>query len=177
MDLHEFHVAELVDEEGVVALRTEDEGNFWKHSRDHLMIAFQCDLCHVRNLNGQEPLPKIVEDVCLLHSIQRANFEAFWPREPTTVSQNLCMAHISMQIARFLRLAPPFQPMGPFPLGMSTSDNFSMGIMLEWLWDPGKHAATIQFSMMQHLCSMFSHIYHASAAGQGTMVMALRCEK
>ena len=51
---------------------------------DHLMILFQCELCHFRNLKGLDP-GKGDADIRLLRTIRRATLDAFWAREPSTV--------------------------------------------------------------------------------------------
>ena len=43
---------------------------------DHLMIPFQCELYHFRNLKGANP-GRRSEDILLLGKIRRANGDAF----------------------------------------------------------------------------------------------------
>jgi len=50
----------------------------------YLMISFQCDLCHFRNLKGLDP-GKGDDDIKLLRTIRRATLDAFWARKPSTI--------------------------------------------------------------------------------------------
>jgi len=53
------------------------------------MCQFQCDLCHFRNIQRRDPLVGNVKDSLSLRCIRRANLDAMWAREPTTVGGNL----------------------------------------------------------------------------------------
>ena len=60
---------------------------------DHLMdIPFFCELCSFRNLEGRNPEIRRWEDRKLLAFFRRANLDAFWSREPGTVSGNMYRA-------------------------------------------------------------------------------------
>ena len=50
-----------------------------------MLVPFQCDLCHFRNLVKRDPA-KSDEDLCLIIGIRRANVNVFWAREEGTVS-------------------------------------------------------------------------------------------
>ena len=70
----------------------EDLKERFRHGRDgdHLMgIPFECDLCHFRNVCERDPLWNTHEDTYTLLCIRRANLDAMWSREPSTVSSNL----------------------------------------------------------------------------------------
>ena len=54
---------------------------------DHLLTPFQCDTCWFRNLKGRDPTGLTKDRLVLVH-IRRANLDAFWAREPTTVVDN-----------------------------------------------------------------------------------------
>jgi len=51
----------------------------------HLLLPFQCDICHFRNLTNRDP-GQTVEDIKLMVWICRANLDAFWAREPGNVT-------------------------------------------------------------------------------------------
>ena len=55
---------------------------------DHLLVPFQCDLCHFRNLTNRDP-GQSVEYVRLIVAIRRANLDIFWVRElgPVTATK------------------------------------------------------------------------------------------
>jgi hypothetical protein len=56
---------------------------------DHLMIPFQCDQCHFRNITGRDPVEWKITNHEVLEYIQRANLDTFWDRLPNTVSFDL----------------------------------------------------------------------------------------
>jgi hypothetical protein len=56
---------------------------------DHLMIPFQCELCHFRNILQREPDFTCLQDIEILDMARRANIDAFWSRETSTVASNL----------------------------------------------------------------------------------------
>jgi hypothetical protein len=52
------------------------------------MCAFQCDLCHLRNIQKRDPGREDLADVFLLTTVRRANLDAFWARKSSTVYHN-----------------------------------------------------------------------------------------
>lgn len=83
---------------------------------DHLMIPFQCELCHFRNIYGKEPAPNNFKDKEFFMFCRRANLDAFWSREPPTVRNNL------KEVIRMRRTEERFGfpcttlPLDPFPI-------------------------------------------------------------
>jgi hypothetical protein len=81
-----FPIKAQVDEDGEVL---EDNGLVPRfrqaRSGDHLMTPFQCELCHFRNIMGRNPVTVSRLDSELMEYFRRANFDAFWARETTTV--------------------------------------------------------------------------------------------
>jgi hypothetical protein len=86
----------------LVRLTKDDEGNLLVNEEDtlrfavarpgnHLFCPFQCEICHFRNVQGRYPLvgSGLLGDVELLKCLRRVNLDAFWSREPSTVSQQL----------------------------------------------------------------------------------------
>ena len=70
------------EQEGFYLTLESDKGRHMSaRNGDHLMIPFQCELCHYRNLIKMN-LVRDKEDVTLLRAIRRANLDAFWSREP-----------------------------------------------------------------------------------------------
>ena len=48
---------------------------------DHIMLPFQCDLCHFMQLQRRVPLEPIHQDWLLILAIYRVNLDNFWSRE------------------------------------------------------------------------------------------------
>ena len=69
----------------------EEEDRYCKgHNGDHLIgIPFECGLCHFHNINHCEPSWGDCKDEFTLMCIRRANLDAMWAREPSTVKTNL----------------------------------------------------------------------------------------
>lgn len=173
LDDNEFPIAKPLDEEGVDVSDTSDERRYvMGRDGDNLITPFQCDLCHFRNLMRRDPIKNLAQDVRLTKLIRRANLDALWSREPTTVSGNLLVARQGVNMATALGFQDQlFRPMGPFPL----EDSFGMAaaiVMLQQSLKPGKYAKTVQFGTARKFRSCFSNIYQATVEGQQAMVMA-----
>ena len=69
---------------------SEEDGRH-THARDgdHLMVPFECDICQFRNCCLRDPIPGNQKDSNTLTAIRRANLDAFWSRETSTVTGNL----------------------------------------------------------------------------------------
>ena len=52
---------------------------------DHLMVPFQCGICHFRNIYLRDPLGFNATDQEMLGYIRRATLDSFWSRESSTV--------------------------------------------------------------------------------------------
>jgi hypothetical protein len=144
---------------------------------DNLVTPFQCDLCHFRNLMKRDPLMSLPQDLRMLKLIRRANLDALWSREPSTVLATLNGCRYGSSIARYLGFGDYlFPPMGPFPL----QDTFGMGIaivMLESSLRPGRYDSHVQYRTIRKLRSAYFNVYHASLHGQNATVMAKETRK
>jgi hypothetical protein len=79
--------ASLIDE----AFLEEDDPKRFQEGRDgdHLMCPFQCEECHFINIKGCLPEKNNAEDELLHSCMRRANLNAFWSRERSTVYSNM----------------------------------------------------------------------------------------
>ena len=82
---------------------------------DHLMISFQCESCHFRNLKGLDQ-GKAEPNIRLLRTIRRATLDAFWAREPSTVEVARRDSKNIVEISQSLDLDDTFPEMGPFAI-------------------------------------------------------------
>jgi len=93
----------------------------------------------------RDPISSLPQDIRLLKLIRRANLDALWSREPSTVNHTLTACRQGASLAALLGFKYKlFRPMGPFPL----EDTFGMGaalVMLERSLKPGKYASHLQF--------------------------------
>eukprot|EP00536_Pseudo-nitzschia_multiseries_P008949 jgi/Psemu1/66766/estExt_Genemark1.C_2380032 len=99
-------------------LEDEDPTRFKEATNgDHLMTAFQCDLCHFVNIKGRCPLSDNHSDQLLLMCIRRAILlDSFWSRERSTVQANLSKAkHFVDTLETFGIKEKAFPHQGPYP--------------------------------------------------------------
>ena len=85
----EFHIAWLMNDEGVVWKQTRDKDRFLVgREGDMLMPPFQCDRCWFVNLKRSLPVEGKLGDENLLTYIRRVNLDILWSRSPSTVNTN-----------------------------------------------------------------------------------------
>ena len=120
----------------------------------------------------RDPESGLPQDTRILKLIRRANLDSLWSREPGTVRSTLLACRQGGRIATSLGFTNClFRPLGPFPL----EDSFGMAtamVILQMSLNPGKNDKTVQFATVRKFRSAASNVYHASATGQGSMVMA-----
>ena len=150
----------------------DDEPDRFKHARagDHLMCPFQCDRCHFVNLQGRFPGARREDDTLLL-CIRRANLDAMWSRETSTVQSNLREHLKLMSNNAKLGLQNPYPQRGPF----AEEDSFGMGLACACLirsMDAGNNADTIQFETMRKLRSHYANFVHTTPNGTGMAAMS-----
>ena len=126
---------------------------------DHLMTPFQCDLCHFENCKRRHPIPNNTQDEVALLCIRRANLDALWSRERSTVRSNRLQGKhwvSASESAGWSDLALPKR--GPFPV----EDSFGMQAAVNLLLrsrDVGINAKNIQYETMRKLRSFFPTLY------------------
>jgi hypothetical protein len=128
------------------------------------MTPFQCELCHFRNIMLQDPDMTSLADCEILELMRRANLDAFWGRETSTVKSKL---RAGLRIEKTMtRLGTPCVngPMGPFPL----KDEFGMQAaiaVLDRSLDEGKHNVNVQFETFRRVRSVITNIEQATPNG------------
>jgi hypothetical protein len=158
--VRQFRIRQKLDKDGEV-LYEEDEDKQFKVARpgDHSMIPFQCELCHFRNISLWNPDQQDGCDLEILDMMRRANLDAFWSREKTTVSYNLQEA-LQMEWMTFqLGLPTITPPMGPGPL----EDNLGMKAMMVVLdrsLNKGVYEDTVQWDTFWQAMSIGSPTFH-----------------
>jgi hypothetical protein len=101
-----------VNEEDKLRLAVVQPGN-------HFFCPFQCELCHFRNRQGRSPQvgSGLLGDVELLKCLRWVNLDAFWSREPSTVSQNLGNINRALQITHELDIESTIAKFGTVEIG------------------------------------------------------------
>jgi hypothetical protein len=140
------------------------------------LCPFQCELCHFRNMQGRSPMKGtgVLNDAETIDLIRRANLDAFWSREPTTIGHNLSKVNRVLQISHELGLdKPPVPRLGPW----SVEDKFGMGdavVLLKHSLDPVATKTTVQYNTVRKMKSAFVNLYHASLENQGSAIVGER---
>jgi hypothetical protein len=153
------------DEDGEL-LEDEDDATRFKIGRagDHLMVPFQCELCHFRNVMKRDPDKLNVKDKEILDFMRRANLDAFWSRETSTVKSNLKEGMRVERTAFRLGMPSITPPMGPFPLedvqGMSAAI-----AVLDRSLDKGVYEDTVQWDTFRRSMSAITNISQAAVGG------------
>jgi hypothetical protein len=113
----------------------------------------------------------LLGDVELLKCLRRVNLDAFWSREPSTVSHNFGKINRALQIAHELGMSnPPLPNLGPWKL----KDKFGAGaavIMAKYSMDPGVTESTVQFETVRKMKSALVNLYQASVDNVRTDVI------
>ena len=158
----EFPVRQPKDVDGITQVIDGEEDRFqYGRNGDHLLLSFQCELCHFRNMEGRNPVVGNNLDDRVLMLIRRATLDSFWSREPATVKGTLRNGGRLEDIVAQLGLTPVVGPMGPFPLKDSTGMKLAVALLVRSL-DPGKTEQYVQFGTVRSLRSAYSNMFHAS---------------
>eukprot|EP00566_Odontella_aurita_P000954 CAMPEP_0113525264 /NCGR_PEP_ID=MMETSP0015_2-20120614/60_1 /TAXON_ID=2838 /ORGANISM="Odontella" /LENGTH=215 /DNA_ID=CAMNT_0000423401 /DNA_START=2603 /DNA_END=3250 /DNA_ORIENTATION=- /assembly_acc=CAM_ASM_000160 len=129
----------------------------------HLMIPFQCHLCHFWNLEGRD-LGFIPTDTAYLIHTRRAIIDASWEREPKTIEKNV--GEVRRKIKKCLEAGktPSYVNKGPFPCRDVVGMGPDVDMILRSL-DSGHHGKYVQFDTFRNSRSAYYSVYRASAVG------------
>jgi hypothetical protein len=157
-----FYHAKPQDESGFHWTRPRDLSRH-EHARDgdHLLVAFQCDLCVFRNLTSRNPGPR---DQFLLECIRQASLDAFWGRETATVASTRRAVFQTIQALRQVQVPPPFPPLGPFPVEDTMGYVIAIAMLIKSR-EPGRYATYQQFESIRKLRAGFSNVYMSLLVG------------
>ncbi|KAL7565458.1 hypothetical protein ACA910_020841 [Epithemia clementina (nom. ined.)] len=145
-----------------------DDPECFKESRsgNFLMCSFQCDCCAFYNMKMRYPAETSTKDQLLLNCIRRANLDAFWSRERSTVSKNRLEMAGFLRSAKTLGIDWPLPERGLFPLGDTTGMGTACAMLVKTL-RAGRNADCIQFETARKVCSAVSNFIHTTPFGAG----------
>jgi hypothetical protein len=127
----------LLDDDGEELVDPSEASQFkeaW--AGNHLMMPFQCQLCHFRNIMARDPVTSQDEDRAILEFSRQVNLDAFWCRAKMTVASNL-RAGLQMEKTADDYGMPSITPaIGPFPLDDSVGMKAAVAV-LDHSLDPG----------------------------------------
>ena len=166
----EIEAEDLVSDD---KMEEEDPKRFKKaRDGDHLMTSFQCDLCHFENCKRRCPIPDNMQDEVALLGIRRANLDALWSRERSTVRSNRLQGKHWVSASESAGWSDHALPKrGPFPV----EDVFGMQAAVNMLLrsrDVGINSKTIQYETMRKLRSFLSNFVHTTYGGHGDTFMS-----
>ena len=152
----------------------DDEFRFqYGRSGDQLTTAFQCDVCHVRNMLWRDPRDS---DRLLMKCLRRAILDSLWSREPGTVSSTYSRARALERYGDVLRIGQVGPRLGPYAL----TDDFGMKVALTMVLkslEPGRNADTVQYDTIRQLRTAYSNMYRASIYHLGMTIYAKERKK
>ena len=146
------------------------DANKFKVARpgDHFITPFQCDKCIGRMLVGRTLIPGDRKDDLLACCIRRANLDALWSRETSTVLANTRHLRQLLETWELVGIPPPMPALGPFPMTDVQGFGVAISMLLRSL-NPGKYGDYTQFATIRKERSCFNNYYHASAVGSKAM--------
>ena len=160
------------DVDGITQVIDGEEDRFhYGRDGDHLVLSFQCRICHFRNMEGRNPVAGNNLDDRVMMLIRRVTLDSFWSREPATVRGTLRNKRKLEDIVAQLGLSPAVGPMGPYPLEDVVGMKLAIALLVRSL-DPGKTERYVQFGTVRSLRSAYSNMYHASKEHLGGGVSA-----
>ena len=167
-----------VDDDGNDQTQLGDELRYLHARRgDHLMVPFQCDLCHFRNIMGRNPWLSKWQDHEIMEYIRRAILDSFWSRESSTVAFNLREARrMETKVSDRLEMPSITPPMGPFPLCDECGMSGAMA-MLDRSLDPGRCADHVQHGVFRKVRSSITNIIQSGVGGLGDSMGAYQRNK
>ena len=155
----------LLDEE--LHGEMEDDSRRFQEARvgDDLMCPFQCDECSFYNLQGRFAADR-EQDKILKLCIRRANLDAFWSQERSTVEKNWREMKGLLEIGNTIGLDHPLPNRGPMPLGDTQGLNVACLMLMKTLRE-GRNSKRIQFETARKVRSVVSNFCHTLPGGSG----------
>lgn len=146
----------------------DDDPMRFKEARngDHLMCIFLCDNCHFYNIQSRAPIVSDPQDELLLLCIRRANLDAFWARERSTVEGNRKSCVSFLELSTTLGIRHGLPPNGPWPKQDVHGMRVATTLLMRSL-SPGKNAQHVQFQTVRKLRFTLANYYHTSPTGLG----------
>lgn len=143
---------------------------------DHVIVPFQCELCHFRNVYGREPEADNYKDKELFVFARKANLHSFWSREHPTVRNNLKELIRMMKTEKRFGFVCTTPPLGPFPVNNDPGMKAAIAILDRSL-DKGSYGPNVQWATFRKLMSGVRKTSQAGVKGLGDSVGAYKRNK
>ena len=139
---------------------------------DHLMVLFQCETCHFRNLTQKNPMASHPgHQDCLLH-IRRCNLDSFWSRESSTVRAHLREGPRVKSTGARWGIGPMSPPLGPFPLEDSLGTRAALSLVDRSQDKTGRHETYLQPDTHRKAQTYITNVSWAGIHGLGNQIGA-----
>ena len=131
------------------------------------MTPFQCDACHFENCKKRCPIEGNLQDEVAMLCIRRANLDALWSRERSTVRANMLQGRLwisASESAGWIDHGLPKR--GPYPV----EDTFGMQAAVNLLLRSGSvgiNSRNVQYETTRKLRSFLSNFVHTTYNGHG----------
>jgi len=154
-----------MDKEGVVTEDLHEQKQFIEaRAGDHLMIEFQCDVCHFQNIQCRDPNPKDAKDYLLMVCIRQCLLDSVWSKEPTMVEHNRRDVMKIVNKGDELGIAP--SQLFPSRQSRPLVDDCNMSlaaVMMHQSLDPGNNDTFVQFNTVRSMWAAVSNYWKALA--------------
>ena len=130
---------------------------------DHLLCPFECDTCQFLKIFNRAPKVNKDHDTRVMAFIRRACLDAFWAREPSTVSGHV--RSVGELVLAGDDLDMPILPaIGPWPSDYDHGMRGAVAILRKSL-AIGWHEPTVKFATLRKMRTTLSNLWKASAQG------------
>jgi len=143
---------------------------------DHLMVPFQCEVCHFRNIYGRDPQDNNLKDKEFFRYARRVNLDSFWSREPPTIRNNLSLLNRIRKTEDKFGFPSATPPLGPFPVADVLGMKGAIAI-LDRSMDKGLYGPCVQWATFRKTMSAITNVSQAGVGGLGDSVGAYQRNK
>ena len=168
-----FAKVEVLDDDGLPLPNRDKDMFMTARAGDTMMTPFQCEFCLFQNIKGRDALEKVSRDAYMLALLRRANLDAFWARQRTTVERMVTELNRMRQLEVSFGMETNIPPRGPFPV----KDTFGAGLaicMLQRSLDVGKNVATVQYNTARKLRSALNNAWETSSEAENELTFCIQ---
>ncbi|KAL3788389.1 hypothetical protein ACHAWO_011011, partial [Cyclotella atomus] len=153
----------------------DDDGETWEGQQErsaklntgvagvHSVLAFQCETCWIRNLEGRDPDP--IADRNYVVCLRQANLDAMNSRASNTMKSHVDHILATDAGCKELNCTPDFPQRGPFPLADLVGMGCAVDMLYRSLTTKGRVNDHIQFGTMRKGRSTQTRLWASSPTG------------
>ena len=145
-------------------------------SGDNLITHFQCDLCVFRNIHKRNPTECHADELALC-CLRRANLDALWSRERSTVSNNARLMRRGNDYNIATGQEGMYPSMGPMPLEDVTGHAVAVQVLLASREAGKYHLDHAQYETIRKYRSVFANCWLSSVKGSAVNISTGRDQR